>query len=454
MYYDYSNVKTGDIIFVYSGAKSSRLNVAGQSALRTYRRIFKGVPAPRYSHVMLVIDQSAVIHADGNSVRVQAIGDVLGPDITWGKFRVVRLAESQLTGDMAESIAGEARRFLRQRYTFGYGRSLLPKILRRGRGLTLPFCSQLVAIAYAKAGIRFGERPDLILPSDIDHACQPPVWEEVTDSYRRRDLKTVLSLEAFLPEEAQQIADVARLIENFAEFHEVATQSRARNPELTHDLIQSAFEMWKAKVTLAYRHTDTANVVEHDPMLMLATARDLVINDLAQIPMLYKRLGSKTLMLEDESLADLIRISFPGADRDFSPYEGIPTLAVIEELEQIASMLIASTLLRKLKHYLPLLAETAADSCGRSAPLPSVPANLIVEYLLALPPLGEGEKEKIIASFQLSPERKAMSDLAIFIVELHSRIVTQREQLLTVIQFLQVATAEERAEVISVWAGQ
>lgn len=175
----------GDIILIQNKSPGSLATRLGQSALRV---IFDGrFGVARYSHVMLGVGHSQVIHADGRITQYDALIDVAaGMPIS-----VRRRTAPPLTEEQQQTLLHAANRYSLQPYSFFVGRrsSSLGRALHRGKQ-TRPFCSELVVAAYEAIGVDLCNLPpDRVLPLHLDKACRSPEWEEVTDSYFERDFE-------------------------------------------------------------------------------------------------------------------------------------------------------------------------------------------------------------------------------------------------------------------------
>lgn len=181
-------IAAGDVILVYSGSGGkqhrviSRLNVIGQRILASVRKLDR-LPLlsklPRFSHVMLGIGPGLIIHADGKSVAVEIPKDALRQNTdTPAGFRVYR--RKSLSQDNADTIAREAMRYYRQRYTF------LPYFRRKRYADTTQFCSRLVAHSFALAGtpIIAKREANKVLPIDLAASfADSPDWQDITGRF-------------------------------------------------------------------------------------------------------------------------------------------------------------------------------------------------------------------------------------------------------------------------------
>ena len=182
-----ASVHPGDVILIFTKGKRARINIVGQSVMRL-RRILTGTyRQSRYSHVMLGVSAGIVVHADGHSVKVERLTDAIrGDQMASGNLLVMRPAHPALQESDGLRIVQEALTFLQQTYSFIPGRksTWLGRIIHRKRPLTHPFCSELVAAAFAAIGRPITDLPpDRVRPVDLEMYCTPPAWRDVTDEY-------------------------------------------------------------------------------------------------------------------------------------------------------------------------------------------------------------------------------------------------------------------------------
>ncbi len=147
--FDPAALKPGDVIL------ESGDSLAG--------KVIRTVEWGKYSHALLWLGGTDFVEAVGVGARVISVQRLIVDDPD--KWAVLRLTDAGTTGEKA---AAEARNLAHLPYTVsGAIRSKLP--FGRSEGSTALFCSQLVALAYQRAGIDLveGLSPEDVTPKKL-----------------------------------------------------------------------------------------------------------------------------------------------------------------------------------------------------------------------------------------------------------------------------------------------
>ena len=174
----------GDILFVYenSNNKGERfgrfLNTSGQrllAASRKRNRIPAWARLPKYSHVILGLQQGLAIHADGTKVRVELLSDAID-QIFAGNTSFKAYRHKLISEQRRQQIAAAALRYHNINYGFsGY-------FARQKNESPTMFCSQLIAYAYRAAKLPLTRQltDNKVLPIDLYAICQQSDWRDIT----------------------------------------------------------------------------------------------------------------------------------------------------------------------------------------------------------------------------------------------------------------------------------
>ena len=152
---DVSKLEAGDVLL-------ERAPTATSAAIR-------GATHGAYSHALIWMGNTDFMEAVGNGVRAMPYVRIVTSDPS--RWSLLRLESNPKA---AAAAATHARNHSFKNYNLsGAIASILPTS-RRARSITL-FCSQLVAVAYASAGIALcpGKEPVNITPADLEkHSIQ------------------------------------------------------------------------------------------------------------------------------------------------------------------------------------------------------------------------------------------------------------------------------------------
>lgn len=422
----------GDIIFVYNKSDPSWLKRCATWATRfgqsLIRFAFTGEwRSARFSHVALVVAPLIAIHAAPGSVRVEPISRIM-PSKRSVQVRVARLAQG-LTPDEQQSLVSRAIWFLNQPYAFLFGQSEFP-IVRIFRALgfkehrnTLPFCSHLVADAYAHVGRQIGSlRPDQTLPLDLDEACVGPAWADVTEDYYSSDESVRF---AALPPPFTQSAD------SFAatgSINEELADAAAKLPSFRYDGVASAVGFLTTFRPAVNLHFHLALKIAEAPGRYLHSAPNLFEKDIEALPRLYDGLQSGDLF-GGGTITEGLRREFPGYGMDEAPYEGMPTFAEMVRMEFEHDRLVTSA------HVVRL--HTAIMSCfvaTRSVAFDDdrfsgLSGDLVLPILNQLPPLDLARAEILKSAARRLPLESDVPPLGGLLeqmITLHRRLWDER----------------------------
>lgn len=341
---DVSAARPGDIIFVYSKSKGAFITRAGQWVIR---RLFGRKPkAPRFSHVALVIEPMIAVHAAPGVVRTEPPAAIM-PSAYGPGVRVARKVSPALMEGEQIRLADRARFFLSQRYAFLFGqRSLrLGRVIRaigyRRDAKTLPFCSHLVADAYESIGHRILRlSADQVLPLDLDEACRPPIWGDVTDEYYPA------------PESMEGIdAAFAELLAPKPERDLQIASMAAQLPGAMYDMVAGAAGLLSSTRQLAAFHLASALEQSHDAASLLTLGQKQLLTELERLPGMYAQLERGEGFIPPSVMANL-RAQHPRSGDDDAPYEALPTWSDLKRQEHEQDVLMTGARLVRLQTLL------------------------------------------------------------------------------------------------------
>lgn len=373
--------EAGDVVFVYSRDPGAWITRLGQRILRgwPWRR---QAPPSLYSHVALVADFGVIIHADGKKTRFQPLRErapAFRPD---GDFRIVR-PDPPLTREQQATMIAAAQRYMDQRYFFGYrlGTSWTARGLRwlagGSSGQSLPFCSQLVALAYAAAGLPLlpAMVPDEVLPLDLDLLMRGPGWREVTDLYYVEPLHALLGRAGVTPPSVTLD-------------EEAMTNDHLQFLVLSHDTFRGWNSVLDAQDKATALHERFTETILRSPESVVERAPDFAADLLAEVDQAYSVVLGFPASFPASAL-DLLAAATPHIPQDIAPVEGGLTLeeARVREQRHKAALFVNRVL--RTDAVMRVLAEEIVAR-------PSDPADWVPILLSAVPPLG-GAKRKAVA---------------------------------------------------------
>jgi hypothetical protein len=394
---------TGDIIFVLGSNKRERLNLRGQSLLRLFRIFRGGFHPARYSHVMLVLSPGLVIHADGKSVKVQPLADIVLEETDRSRFRATRFVGDQLKDRSngrahdrgRQALAEEALKFYNQKYSFIYGRrpGWMGSFLHRSSTKSFPFCSELISAAYGAAGHKICNLPyDRTLPLDLEAQCVPPLWKDVTDEFDMEipsssplDRETI-SLEDEELTLSQFLAAADRLLKSTnradADFVDVTYQfviSQIRACVLFQQI--RSFELQMAKLGAVVPESLLGNV-------------DAVRRDLASLPSFNETLN-QGLGLPSSSTAESIRALFPNLRPDAPVYEGFPSIQDLQHFELLGASISFGALALRLETVLTAIAVPLGFPLKNVDRFSKITRGMVEPFLDAIPPFAQDQLDPL-----------------------------------------------------------
>ena len=385
---DLIGARPGDIILVHSGTAGAWLNVTGQKLLRLLRGARGGA---RFSHVMLCIAPGTAIHADRDGVRTEQIRHALERLGDPERFRVFRRPDL----DMADflRLLDEAQRYLEQRYSFVYGRRtfLIGRLIHRNARQTMPYCSELIAAVFRKLGIPLGNRPDdLMLPADIEEACQGEGWAEVTEQYY-----------AFqLPESLAKLSIPGitgdRTLGEIAEgdaFLQGLFEASAKQPQLIFSITAGMTDMISGEAKIRDVDVSRARLCAVHPEFLFGSDAALARRALAALPdALAKAIAPPT------PIADGLRAAFATLSEDRAPQEGGPTFAEIGELERQNALLGQLAVLIEAEAVLSVIAKACHIPAFEGVPIGAVSSAEAGALIGLVPALSATEAEALFAA--------------------------------------------------------
>lgn len=354
---DSTEMRTGDVVLVGPVKLPSRANMFGQTVLRL--RAGRFTRRAKYSHVMLVVEPGVVVHADKGLLRVETLRDFLKDHkVPPRKVRVLRRSRD-LTADENLRLVEEANRFIGQPYSFIYGRrstlfgralrgaiGRVPARRRQEKDLTLPFCSELVSLAYGAVGISFMGRPsDQTLPFDIEHGTDPFDWLDVTRSYfagpDRFDAKS---------HEGVELASV--LGQSLTAMNDVVDRYAARTRAEIAGMLKMQFSLFEGEVFVAEVMSRKTEMSLANPDLFLQAHADQVLEDIASVPDVYEwAKGNVT----KPSITEFLRFASPTGEETFTVYEGLPSFVDIQRMESELEWTTNVDTIKRLAIILPAL---------------------------------------------------------------------------------------------------
>ena len=419
-------VQAGDLILVFSDAKTSVLTTGGQTVILAAMKGVRELHLARYSHVMLGIRPGLVIHSDGRSVKIATLHDALhGRTIEESRFRVVRPQPPLDSGD-EERVFSEAKYFLNERYSFIFGRTStrFGRLMHRRRPLTHPFCSELVASAYAAIGRPIVDQPaDTVLPVDLEIACVPPDWIDVTADYAARPLPhipgetiTVEGRALSLPEFSSEMdAALARTFDNDAEVaaaHYEVASAVVRPGVIAQQLRSAEFDLAKALAAA--------------PTEMLARFPALVKRDLQALLDFYGSIVTHSYASATPFAASMQKL-LPGVPSDRRAYEALPSVDEMRRLEQLGAALAFAARALRLDTALRALAIGCRMPLRSDARFAAVTPEMVAPFIAMVPRWPATELDKVkqhIALIDLGDERftAAVRGLCETVAALHAAL--------------------------------
>lgn len=409
---DPSAVRAGDIVFVFDNRNhsvaprwkkavwhtASHVTRWGQSALH-WR--YKGRwERTLYSHVILGLGPGLVIHADGESIKIQPARDVLAPTIAARPFSARRLAEP-LSEDEASRLRAHAERYLNQRYSFIVGRRSQPfgRFLHGGRVLTLPFCSELIAASYSAIGRPItGGAPDMMLPLHLDQACRRADWIDVSQDYYEAPLR---------PDAAALYADI---FHDLLDTDSLLDHEAALNAELS-SLRQRAFTslegMTGVLLDLVAYDLSIARSDTSDPAAYLRDNRGGALEEIAALDDFYQMIVDDAEMLGNPG-ADTMANLFPAVEPADSPFEGHTRLDHLALRERSLNITLFGTKAMRLVAILAAVASATSPADSRENAIKGVDQRAVQDVLRALPALSPERAAQVLQGIERLEGREGL----------------------------------------------
>jgi hypothetical protein len=405
-------VTPGDVILVFTGGKGGVLNILGQTLLRVGAILSGDSSRARYSHVMLGFSQGVVIHADGKFVRIQPLVDALAGGVARKNIRAMRLVQPPFDDGSLVNLVSAAELYFRQKYSFVLGRrsSLLGRLFHRGRQLTYPFCSELVAAAYAAVGCPIGERPpDRTLPIDLERSCVPPAWKDVTSEYIRVPTPELPGDELIAVGDRQ--LTYAQL---FEEADRLLLEQVGRVPEIAdarYELAKSLVMSCVLVQRLRGAELDLSKKLEQAPILLFQEFGALVRKDISSLDSFYAQV-SRGLDEPAPSFASALQQEFPTLAADRRPYENFPSVETLRALELTGASLAFGAIALRLETALLCIAVGLGCPIDAKSRTAGISRDVVTPFVEAIPPLRIDEMNRLLAQVdRLSmPTGKTYSD--------------------------------------------
>ncbi len=422
-----SAARPGDVLFVYHKGPGAWITRLGQRAIRA---IFAPgrPPAPsRYSHVALATNPGVLLHADGKRTLFQVMRDVLPSTWPGAGIRIARLVDPGLSPVLADRLVAAAARFDRQPYSFGYG-GRSTSFGRRVRWMwagdgkrTLPFCSELVATAYASVGVVIGRLPpDRILPMDLDEACCAPTWRDVTDEYYPTPLPThfpdgtPLGVDLDFDPHGEQMADILVALAN-ARFDSVAGwESLHESSDALRDF------NWQT----------TAAIIA-EPAFIFVGGPSLPTSQLARLETAYALIEGYPETFSAPGTAPL-RELFPHLHPDEAPFEAQTTLEGLAQAEQRHDVDTFVTILLRGQALLEALGSAFGETVTAPERFKDLDPEVMAKVLQSLPVLTRQRADELRAAIDRMVASMGKSHalaIARDVVELHYCLTSQEPPL-------------------------
>jgi len=145
---DTNNLKKGDIIF--------------STSFKVVSKTIRFFTKSKYSHVMLYVDNSSIIHADGNGVHAYNLQRLLFDDES---HCIVYRLKNTISENDIDKIVNYMRLLIGRPYTTF--EAMLTKIYQGDLKSKKVFCSRLVAQAYLESNINLVSNSDYCSPEDM-----------------------------------------------------------------------------------------------------------------------------------------------------------------------------------------------------------------------------------------------------------------------------------------------
>lgn len=352
-----ASVKPGDIILVFTPGARSKLNVAGQSVMRL-RDIFRGeYTRSRYSHVMLGVSQGVVIHADGKTTKMEKFTDAIhGRQIDRKNLLVLRPANPLLSESESLRLVRAAQFFLQQKYSFIPGRatSVVGRLLHRRRPLTHPFCSELVAFAYAAIGRQIARRPaDRVLPLDLEIHCKEPGWKDVTEEYITPDDPTGLG-HIEIPV-AGRVMPLPEFLIQTDRLLEQSWDHNVQQANLLYETAHSCIQPCVLVQQLRSAQFDISKALALNPQLLFTEHAELVRSDLGALEDFYLEITRGTLA-DTPPFSAALKALTPQVPPNERAYEVLPSFNTLRDFEMLGAALDFGARALRLETELTFLA--------------------------------------------------------------------------------------------------
>jgi hypothetical protein len=346
---------------------------------------------------MLGMSPGVVIHADGESVKMELFADALGSDLSPDRFRVVRRDDPPLTDVEQVSLAYEAQRFFKQQYYFIYGRTSGPlgRALRDRRGITFPFCSELVATAYLAIGRPVASlSPDRTLPVDLEQHCIPPVWRDVSSAFH-------MDIPSGMIPGMDSIQVGERMVpfrDFFTESDRLMQQGAALTIQTAATKHSGALLLVEACVSLQAAKSMALNIAKLMALkseLLFGIARSTVESDLHALAGFYQQI-KEGLSPEEPSIASLLKQVFP-EERDRGAFEVLPSFKRLTEFELLGESLAFGARALRLRTAMAVIAAACNVPIKGFQDLSESVKNAAAPFILQVEALSESKASELLA---------------------------------------------------------
>lgn len=392
---DPSRVQPGDVILVFTSDKGAALNVVGQTLLRLRAWLSGKAKRARHSHVMLGVLQGVVIHADGVSVKTQRLGDALGGNhVERGRFSVMRPNPPLAPGTGIELI-NAAQAFIAQKYSFVPGRrsTMLGRWLHRGRPLTHPFCSELVAFSYSAIGRPIIDRPpDSVLPIDLERYCVAPAWSDVTDTYEAISVPPVIA-DKPVPFDGRE-ETLANVIQGMDDLLGRMAGREVEKANLSYQIAYSLVEQCILVQQLKGCELQLAQQLAMKPSLFFEAYASVTRTDLASMATFYEELLAAPRHQPAPFAKGIERVC-PHVAPTQRAYESLPSADEIRRYEQLGNSLAFGARVLRLESELLGIASGLGLPAGAQERFVDLSAEQAKLFAAEMPVLGADDVDRL-----------------------------------------------------------
>ena len=394
------SLQTGDIVLVLGADKDTPLIRAAQDLLRLPSILGGAAGGSRYSHVMLGVAPGVVIHADGKSVKMELLAQAIGSDdFMPDRIRIVRPNDPPLSDIEQVQVAFEARRFFNQKYSLIYGRKSMAvgRVLRDKRGITFPFCSELVATAYQAIGRPLSERPpDQTLPVDLERYCIPPGWRDVSSEFEALDPPGPIP-----GMQAIQVGDTIKSLEEWwADSEKLLRKSSTGAVEMVDQQYEWAKSMVETCALLQMAKSmslTAARKLAENHELLFTLAGSTVESDIRALPDFYRQI-KEGLTPEAPSIASALKEVFPGGGEESGPFEILPSFKRLAAFELQGESLSFGARALRLSVAMSVIAVALEVRIKGFENVSKSVKDLAVPYLRFVDPITDEEQSELLAT--------------------------------------------------------